>query len=178
MTFKTYDNFPYFKEKIFCDIFVENLKLCKELKQFELYAFNILYEHIHLLLKPMGKYNYSQIMQFIKRHATRDINYVINEGAIRESRLRGGEYEKFDEIIKNHDMLLKQYRKIFIGKYGKNQYSTPQFKWQKSFHDHIIRNDDDLEKHFNYIINNHLKHGLPEDWNYTSVNFTGIINKA
>ena len=28
--------------------------------------------------------------------------------------------------------------------------------WQRAYHDHIIRNDDDLEKHIDYIFNNPL----------------------
>jgi len=43
----------------------------------------------------------------------------------------------------------------------------PRFKWQKSFHDHIIRNERDYFNHLNYIYINPVKHGLvddPEDW--------------
>jgi REP element-mobilizing transposase RayT len=41
----------------------------------------------------------------------------------------------------------KKIRKIF-----------PKFKWQRSFYDHIVRSDDDLEKIHEYIIFN------PEKW--------------
>jgi len=34
------------------------------------------------------------------------------------------------------------------------QNGLPEFKWQKSFHDHIIRNDKSLHKIHEYIINN------------------------
>ena len=30
---KTKDNFPYFKERIFCEVFLENLRICESLKQ-------------------------------------------------------------------------------------------------------------------------------------------------
>ena len=39
---KTKNNFLYFKENIFCDSFVEDLKICKELKGFKLYGFSII----------------------------------------------------------------------------------------------------------------------------------------
>ena len=42
---KTFENFPYFKENIFCDLLIEDLKICK---------------------------------QFLKRHLSRNINYIIN----------------------------------------------------------------------------------------------------
>ena len=54
-------------------------------------------------------------------------------------------------------------------KYGKNPNSFPKFKWQKSFYDHVIRDQDDFWRHFQYTIYNHKKHGLPEDWKYTSL---------
>lgn len=85
-------------------------------------------------------------------------------GANSNSRLRGGEYEKFDEIINNHDILLKNYRKIFVYKYGTDQHDIPPFKWQKSYHDHIIRNENDFQNHYQYIVYNHQKHGLSEDY--------------
>ncbi len=30
----------------------------------------------------------------------------------------------------------------------------PTFSWQRSFHDHIIRNEKDLQSHWEYILNN------------------------
>lgn len=47
-----------------------------------------------------------------------------------------------------------------------------KFQWQKSFHDHIIRDKEDFLKHLKYTENNYIKHWLPNDWEYTN---TGII---
>ncbi|PIY96686.1 MAG: hypothetical protein COY66_03515 [Candidatus Kerfeldbacteria bacterium CG_4_10_14_0_8_um_filter_42_10] len=167
ITFKTKDNYPYFKEQIFCDLFVEELKLCMKIKQFTLYAFNVLCEHIHLMLQPTGKYNYSQIVQFIKRHTSRNINILtLPEGEFGQIRLHDNTMDK----------CVKEYRKIFIDKYRINQFTIPTFQWQHSFYDHIIRNEMDFQRHWQYISYNHLKHGLPENWKYTSLNFE--YNKA
>jgi len=46
--------------------------------------------------------------------------------------------------------------------------------WQRGFWDHIIRDENDLEKHFDYIHWNPVKHGyvkLPEDWQQSTYNF-------
>jgi putative transposase len=46
--------------------------------------------------------------------------------------------------------------------------------WQERFWDHVIRNDDDLGRHFDYIHYNPVKHGLvdkPEDWPRSSFCF-------
>jgi hypothetical protein len=36
---KTHKNFPYFKEPMLCELLVKELRLCKQLKGFKLYAF-------------------------------------------------------------------------------------------------------------------------------------------
>jgi len=77
VTFYTKNRYPYFKETILCDLFLENLKECKKLKEFLLFGWVIVYEHIHLLIQPDGKWNISEIMHSLKRHTSRNINYVL-----------------------------------------------------------------------------------------------------
>jgi len=166
ITTVTYKRFPFFKEDLFCELFAENLRLCKKIKDFKLYAFTIILDHIHLLIKPGKNFNISQIMQFLKRHFSRDINFILNsnnEGEIRESRLQGGDYENFSEIIKSHDQKLKQIKNQFISKYDNLQFDIPEFRWQQSFRDHVIRNEKDFLEHLNYIIFNCIKHGIYND---------------
>jgi putative transposase len=43
--------------------------------------------------------------------------------------------------------------------------------WQRGFWDHVIRDEDDFERHFDYIHYNPVKHGLvthPRDYAHTS----------
>ena len=42
--------------------------------------------------------------------------------------------------------------------------------WQRRYYDHIIRNEEDLYKHIDYIHYNSVKHYqiLPKDWTYSS----------
>ncbi|MFH1427183.1 MAG: transposase [Patescibacteria group bacterium] len=164
---KTYKNHPYFQESIFCDLLIEELKMCKSMKKFKLYAFSIIYDHLNLLIKPGEEYNISMVMKSLKENLSRDINYIIlnnfNEGDTSTCRLHLRE-------------LLINYQKIFVQKYGNPQFKIPQFKWQKSFHDHVIRNEKDYINHHNYTIYNHLKHKLPENWKYTSLNFPEMVD--
>lgn len=37
-------------------------------------------------------------------------------------------------------------------------------RWQKDFFDHIIRNDQDLQNQFYYILNNPVRKGLVSSW--------------
>ena len=43
--------------------------------------------------------------------------------------------------------------------------------WQKRFWDHVIRDEEDFQRHLDYVHYNPVKHGLvehPEDWPYSS----------
>lgn len=52
--------------------------------------------------------------------------------------------------------------------------------WQPRFHDHIIRNEDDFENHFEYIRYNPIKNNLPKNWRWFSMNpgFSDLIDQA
>ncbi len=55
--------------------------------------------------------------------------------------------------------------------------------WQRRFWEHTIRDEDDWQKHMDYIHYNPVKHGLveaPSDWQYSSFNYwveKGIYEK-
>ena len=40
----------------------------------------------------------------------------------------------------------------------------PDFRWQKDFYDHVLRREDEVEKHVRYILNNPFRAGLVDDW--------------
>ncbi len=184
ITTNTEQRLRYFTEDLFCELFIGNLKICKQLKEFLLYGFIIITDHIHLQIEPTGKYNISQIMQFLKRHSSRDFNYILdanNEGEIRESRLQNGNYAKFKNIIKSHDKQLKIIKNEFDVKYKDAKSNIPEFKWQQSFHDHIIRNEKDFYHHLNYIATNCIKHNICEDeekykWSFLNEEYENMID--
>ena len=52
-----------------------------------------------------------------------------------------------------------------------HEIQTPISIWQSRFWDHVIRDEADLERHFDYIHWNPVKHGYiskPEDWSYST----------
>src|SRR3990167_10774167 len=75
---KTYDKYPLFREPIFCELLIEELKICEQLKRFKLDAFSVICDHLNLLVQPGDEYNISKILQSIKKETARDINYIIN----------------------------------------------------------------------------------------------------
>lgn len=166
VTANCFETFCYFQENIFCEIFIQDLKIAKELKEFKFCGFCLNYNHIHLLVHPSNKFNVSEIMQNIKRTCSLHTNQIIS-----------GNLSVSDNIYCSlqRDFFV-QMRNRFIQKYGPNQVKFPKFKWQKSFHDHIIKNSIDFENHNKYTIFNFQKHNLPENWKYTSLNYSEMID--
>ena len=169
---KAWQNYPYFAEEMFGEILIEELRICKKLKQFKLYAFCLIYDHLHLLIQPGKKFNVSKIIHFIKKNASNNINKIMGFNEF-ESKYEG----EFAQIRLRMDEFTNSCRKKFIQKYNENQFEMPKFKWQKSYHDHIIRNRQDYYRHYNYTVFNYQKHGLPDDWKYTSLNYEDMIDE-
>ena len=105
----------------------------------------------------------------MKENVSRDINRVMGhqgfEGDTSTCRL---------QIRRS----IAHFQKEFIKKYKSKPFQLPKFQWQKSFYDHYIRCEKDFEYHMNYVINNHKKHGLPDDWPYTSLNYPALIDET
>ena len=172
ITAKTHQSFPYFKEEIFCELFVEELKLCKKLKKFELFAFGLNYDHFHLMVKPGDKANISEIMRSLKTNYSRNVNRIIDNV---DSKATSRDVA-FESLLENHIKYLQSLCEKFLQKHEPNQLKIPKFKWQKSFHDHIIRNQKDFDNHLHYTAYNFLKHNLPENWKYTSQHYPELID--
>jgi REP element-mobilizing transposase RayT len=178
ITSVTHERFPYFDEPILAELFVRDLWFAMELKQFDLYGFTVMPDHVHLLIQPKEQFNYSQIMATLKRNVARDINNIIedkslirdlHEGDDSNRRLRTN-FEKTErdhphlrfDAYSSHFTKIEQLRRNFNGKQSSKQ-SFPAFRWQKSFLDHIIRDEEDYLNHLEYIYNNAVKHGLVTD---------------
>ena len=180
ITTTTYDRYPYFEINELCELFIHDLSICQKLKRFEILGYKINPEHIHLLIQPCKQFNYSDIMNSIKKNVTRDINYVLdfeNDYSLkaRFANLAFGNgneigYENknvHDNInFANHIRIIETLKSKFIHKYNKN-HNIPKFQWQSSFYDHIIRNEFDYHNHLQYIENQWIKHDLKENkWCY------------
>jgi putative transposase len=110
------------------DMFFDKMRAVREFKPFKLLAYIFLPDHIHLLIRPTGKANFSSIMQSVQRSYT---------------------FEYKDHYSISNSLNL----------------------WQHRFWDHVIRDEKDLNRHFDYIHCNAIKHGLvakPEVWPYSS----------
>jgi len=202
VTTTTYNNFPYFKEEIFAKILIKQIEICKKIKNFKLYGFVIIPNHMHILFEPNNKFDFSNIIQSIKRNSSCNINKIISSSSIPERansysrqsnsfsrqscdnmncRLRP--YSDHDSLqqyglspsdIENFDIFLQKQIIAFQQKYPHNTHHIPKFQWHKSFHDHYIRNQKDFNNHLNYIWRNPIKHGLTK--NNTDYPFSSLKN--
>ena len=102
--------------------------------------------------------------------------YVVrSEGDVGQRRLQD-KHPKRESWQIEMDKFVLNLRKSFLKTYG-THHNIPKFQWQKSFYDHVIRNQHDFENHWNYTMYNFRKHGLPENWKYTGLNFPNMIDK-
>lgn len=175
ITTNTCDRIKYFNDDILCDLFVEDLRLTQMLKHFNIFAYKINPEHIHVMIQPKGNVTYFEIMRSLKANFSRNANRVMgydpnfsahatlpdaNAGSLYHTKAgsRGPAFGvAFDpaEYIRRIDA----YRKRFIAAHGVDS-PYPKFKWQSSYHDHIIRDPRDFVAHVDYIKRQWRKHKL------------------
>ena len=161
ITTVTHDRHPYFANPILAELFVRDLWFAKELKEFDLFGYTVMPDHVHLLIQPKGKTDYSEIMRSVKTNFSRNANDIIlNRGGRFPLRLEGDvtshRLRDFQQYCHN---VVEPLHQRFNAEYGAN-HGFPPFRWQKSFLDHIIRNHDDYLNHIEYIFHNAVKHGL------------------
>ena len=78
ITTVTEKRYPYFRNRLFCEMFVEQIRLSKTIRNFRLYGFSIMPDHVHLMIHPDEGDNISRIMHYIKKHSSMNINRVID----------------------------------------------------------------------------------------------------
>ncbi len=77
ITTVTERRYAYFEEPILAELFIRDLWFAVELKQFDLFGYAIMPDHVHLMIQPRGKFNYSQIMHNIKRVFSLHANQIM-----------------------------------------------------------------------------------------------------
>lgn len=175
ITSVTGERHPYFSEPFLAESFIRDLWFAKELKQFDLYGYTVMPDHVHLLFQPTGKSDYSEIMRSVKTNFSRNANDILLNRAERfqipiEADVTSHRFRKNPNTNTMAPRRMQQYQHHylnvvkplylqFVTRYGIN-HGTPRFVWQKSFRDHLIRDEDDYLNHLEYIYNNAVKHGM------------------
>jgi putative transposase len=171
VTTATLNRYPYFADPILAELFVRDLWFATKLKRFELFGFVVIPDHVHLLFQPRGKFNYSQIMHNVKRVFSLQANQIMFSSPLGvESKPAGDDIYHRLQWPKT----LVDLHRRFIQAHGVH-HNMPRFKWQSSFRDRVIRDENDYLNHLEYIHNNPVKHGLAgEAEEYLWVWITGM----
>jgi len=118
-----------FHDPDLCNLFLIGIDKVKSYHPFDLVAYCILPDHIHLLMSlPEGVRDYSKIIKVLKRSVTKSIRNHLNLP---------------DLVV-----------------------------WQDRFWEHTIRDERDMQIHFEYILYNPVKHGYVESvdqWKWSSI---------
>ncbi|NLI15937.1 MAG: transposase [candidate division Zixibacteria bacterium] len=89
--------------------------------------------------------------------------------------------EHFHFILNIEDQSISDIMHYFKIKYSRNfrdRYG-PGNVWQNRFWDHIIRDEDDMNRHIDYIHYNPVKHGLAiSPFNYANSSFTAYFSEG
>ncbi|MFA7717222.1 MAG: transposase [Candidatus Absconditabacterales bacterium] len=176
VTFNTFSRFPYFQHSSLCDLFIEELILAKQEKKFDLYAFCINYDHVHLLLGPDESIgNISQVVQFIKRHFSKNANIILGYTSddLKTTNVADNGYCQLNKKYCQLNKKISCWKKEFL---SMDIHDIPKFKRQKSFYDHIIRDYSDFYTHYRYTTDNYLKHGLSDNRQYTGSHYPHLID--
>jgi REP element-mobilizing transposase RayT len=145
-------------------------------------------DHFHLMVKPHELANISKVVQFLKRHVSRNANIIMspcvsdkdverniyNDGDVVEGDI--GQCRLHENYYNDIDGKVNILRRRFAQKHKTHQPYSP-FKWQKSYHDHIIRDEPDFEHHYRYTVYNYLKHNLHKNWEFTSLRYPGMVDQ-
>jgi len=144
LTFSCYMNRPFLESNRARHYFIHAVKRARMAHRFDLWAWVIMPDHVHLLVYPrVGNHSISPILKSIKQSVSR--RFILH---LRKNDPKG--------------LLLLE-----------TSYESPRYRfWQPGGgHDRNIHTHDGLIELVNYIHNNPVKSGLvaePEDWPWSS----------
>ena len=149
LTFQVVGWADIFSRKCYRDIVVESLNYCRENKGLEIYAYVIMTNHIHLILRS-SRSDLSGAIRDLKRHTSRQILKTINE--VNESRR-----EWLELVFKFH------------AKYNKR--NGDKQLWTHENHAVELTSNEMIDSKINYIHQNPVRAGWvdePENYLYSS----------
>jgi putative transposase len=141
-----------FIRECYCEIILESLEFCRKNKGLEVYAFGIMSNHVHLIVRSSNKKLSDTLRDFKSFTAKKIIKKIENHP--KESR---------------KDWLLHLFK--FHAKF-KQQNEIYQF-WQKTSYPVELFNNKIFDQKLDYIHNNPLKSGIvtePTFYKYSSAN--------
>ena len=152
VTFQVVNWVDLFSRQVYRDIIIDSFKYCQSNKELEIYAFVVMSNHIHILLRSgIGKL--SDTIRDFKSHTAKQILLAIEME--QESRR--------DWMLNLFEFAAKQHKR-------NEKYQV----WTHENHAEIIYSDKFLFQKMSYIHNNPVRAGIvenPEDYLYSSARY-------
>jgi len=120
VTTVTEARFPFFKYLEIAGLVEEHVKLLKTLTFSQIFAYAIMPDHVHVIIKPARENNLSRIMGGFKRNTSRECNIMLKnesfirchpEGADSNPRLRG--HPAIDSHLPKHIEKMNELKNLF-----------------------------------------------------------------
>jgi REP element-mobilizing transposase RayT len=156
VTLTVVDWVDVFTRKVYKLFIVESLKYCQQTKGLEIYGWCLMSNHLHLIVKAVGRQSLSEVMRDFKKFTSRSIVALISDSP--ESR---------------REWMLNRFK--YRAKYLKR---ISNFKfWRDGNHAEIIYSPDFFYEKLEYIHNNPVKEMVvrnPDDYLFSSArNYAG-----
>jgi putative transposase len=133
ITTKTRHNLPLFSSEINCKILLLSLEFFKLVLDYKIFAYCLMPDHLHIILQPIGVYNFSYIMKMLKGSFARKYNKMNSaEGRIWQRTF-------YDEGIRSIDMLLQKIEYIHDNPVKAGLVTSPE-QYQYSSFNHYFGN--------------------------------------
>ena len=140
-----------FTRRIYQDVVTESIEYCQQKKDFKLYSYCIMPNHLHFIAHSENG-SLTNILRDMKSHTAKALMKVIEENIL-ESR---------------KELFLHQFD--YYGKKGKN--AERQF-WKHDNHPFFLHTHEMIDQKVNYIHNNPVEAGFvnePYEWRLSSAN--------
>lgn len=150
LTFQVVGWADVFSRQIYRDIIIDSFKYCIENKGLELFAYVIMTNHVHVIMRSKNG-NLSDIVRDFKKYTSKQILELISSSNIESRR------EWLEMIFKYHARFNKRA--------GERQL------WTHENHAVELSTNEMMDSRLNYIHNNPVRAGIvqnPEDYIYSS----------
>ena len=194
LTSTTNEKKPLFRNDKYVQILCNIIYNLRSKGKMSLLGFVIMPEHFHLLIVPSSGTKISWIMQEIKKGSARLINK--DRFCRAQGRARLPDKEVFLKDPGTRGRPRPRVNLVNNRRYSgssptpnnnSTRYSgssqTPNKVWMDEYYDYVIRNEEDLIRHLQYIHNNPVKRGLVETteqylWSSANPNFENDLENT
>ncbi len=169
------------------EMLIDNLCMSRSVHRVQLHAFCILPDHVHLIVS-VGEKGASGFMHSFKKNSSRDVSEFLGcrsdfrIAATGEDDFRIAATGNIDDRIAsagNNDFCITSNTRSGGSKTAAALPEQHRIRWQKGYHDELIRDGTQRSAALAYVHGNAMKHGLVTeipDWPWTSLHYRNRVD--